>query len=274
VAAGACWGAYSIVGRRSRDPLSDTSRNFVRATAVLVLPLGLLAWPARGTLSGVALATASGALASGVGYTVWYAVLPSLSSMRAATIQLAVPIVTVAAAWVLLGESITMRLIASAIFVAAGVWLTTSRPHREDDRLEAAHVERTGVLAKLDALLPAGTLAPGDRDRLIEAEPSAWSRRFTGRSAACRRRFLRLTGDDPLSDALRRAPARAATAAFTTTRRRNRAEIRKISKRIHRCLLHQQLVWNLESRAFAGLSGKYASVQKSIFFAIRTRILR
>jgi len=125
--AGLCWGTYSVVGRRSRDPLSDNARNFARATALLVAPLGLLAWPPAGTPGGILLAAASGALASGVGYTVWYTVLPSLSSVRAATIQLAVPIVTALAASVLLGELITRRLIVSALFVAAGVWLTASR---------------------------------------------------------------------------------------------------------------------------------------------------
>jgi drug/metabolite transporter (DMT)-like permease len=130
IAAGLCWGAYSVVGRGSRDPLGDTARNFWRTTLLLALPLAAWAWPPAGTWRGVLFAITSGAVSSGLGYTVWYAVLPALSAVRAATLQLAVPVVTAIAASLLLGESITPRLGVSAAFVAAGVWLTTVKRSR------------------------------------------------------------------------------------------------------------------------------------------------
>ena len=127
IAAGACWGAYSILGRGSRDPLADTSSNFVRSTALLALPMAWLAWPPRGTLTGLALATASGALASGLGYTLWYSILPSLSAWRAAILQLLVPIITALGAALFLSESISSRLVVSTALVAVGVTLTAAR---------------------------------------------------------------------------------------------------------------------------------------------------
>jgi drug/metabolite transporter (DMT)-like permease len=126
VSAGACWGIYSLVGRASAAPLHDTATNFVRAAALSAGPLAWWAWPPAVTAAGLGLATASGALASGLGYTFWYAALPALSAWRAAVLQLVVPVLTAAAAWVLLGEALSWRLAAAGILVAFGVWLTSS----------------------------------------------------------------------------------------------------------------------------------------------------
>jgi drug/metabolite transporter (DMT)-like permease len=126
ILAGAAWGVYSIDGRRSRDPLADTARNFVRATLLVGAPLLWLAWPPHGSLRGAMLAAASGALASGLGYTLWYAALPALTVWRAATMQLAVPLVTAVAAALLLGETLTTRIGIAAVLIVAGVMLTTS----------------------------------------------------------------------------------------------------------------------------------------------------
>jgi drug/metabolite transporter (DMT)-like permease len=131
VLAGVAWGVYSLVGRGSRAPLGDTSQNFVRSAALLAIPLGGLAWPPHGTPTGLALAIISGAIASGLGYTLWYAALPSLSAWRAAVLQLVVPILTAAGAALLLAETVTVRLVISAGLVGTGVWLTSSpRWHR------------------------------------------------------------------------------------------------------------------------------------------------
>lgn len=122
--AGVCWGVYSLAGRGSRNPLVDTSRNFLRATFLAGLAVGVLVAGGRYTTSGVLLAATSGSIASGLGYTLWYTVLPALAAWRAAVVQLLVPVLTALLAAILLGETITSRLLIAGALIACGVWLT------------------------------------------------------------------------------------------------------------------------------------------------------
>jgi drug/metabolite transporter (DMT)-like permease len=126
--AGACWGAYSIAGRRARDPLGATAGNFWRAALLGVIGLGAVAASSgHATMRGLALATASGALTSGVGYTIWYSVLPALGAWRAALLQLTVPVLTGLGAAVILGETLNGRLLTAALLVGLGVILSLRR---------------------------------------------------------------------------------------------------------------------------------------------------
>jgi len=122
--AGVAWGFYSLTGRGSTNPLADTSRNFLRA-APLALAVALLARVAgadvRATREGVLLAIASGALSSGLGYAIWYAALRGLSATRAATVQLSVPVFAALGGVSFLSETITLRLVLSAILILGGV---------------------------------------------------------------------------------------------------------------------------------------------------------
>jgi drug/metabolite transporter (DMT)-like permease len=124
--AGTCWGAYSVIGRGSAAPLADTGRNFRRAGALLAVPLAWLAWPPRGSATGVVLAALSGSVASGLGYTLWYAALPLLAAWRAAILQLFVPILAACGAYVFLDEPLTARMVLAGALVSAGVWVTSS----------------------------------------------------------------------------------------------------------------------------------------------------
>lgn len=124
--AGAAWGAYSLLGRRSReDPLGATAGNFARALPAALLVS--LAWSLRATplasTRGVVLACCSGALASGLAYAIWYAALPRLGATRAGLVQLLVPIVAAAAALPLLGETLSLRLVGATVLVVGGVAL-------------------------------------------------------------------------------------------------------------------------------------------------------
>lgn len=124
VAAGACWGVYSLEGRRSTDPLATTADNFRRALLVS-LPVALLARESTTvTTPGLVMAMLSGGIASGLAYAIWYSVLPRLASWRAALLQLAVPVITAAAAVVVLAEPMTMRLIGALALVISGIALT------------------------------------------------------------------------------------------------------------------------------------------------------
>jgi drug/metabolite transporter (DMT)-like permease len=119
--AGICWGLYSLGGRTAANPLLQTTGNFVRAIPFMIL-VGALALPfAHADASGVALAIGSGAIASGLGYVVWYAALPGLAAMHAAVVQLAVPLLAAAGGVVLLSEVVSLRLVLSAILVLGGI---------------------------------------------------------------------------------------------------------------------------------------------------------
>lgn len=120
-ASGAAWGGYTLRGRGSRDPLADTTANFVRSLPMAAL-LAVAFVPAihlspRGWL----LAALSGAVTSGLGYTVWYSALRYHTATRAAVLQLAVPLIAAAAGAVLLAEPATMRLAVAALLILGGI---------------------------------------------------------------------------------------------------------------------------------------------------------
>jgi drug/metabolite transporter (DMT)-like permease len=127
--AGVGWGGYSIIGKTAGDPGSVTARNFQRA-ALLVLPAAVLAWPWLSlSIRGVLLATASGVLASGLGYTAWYAALKSLPVTRAGLVQLSVPVIAAAGGVIFLGEALTIRLISASAVILGSVVLAIAARH-------------------------------------------------------------------------------------------------------------------------------------------------
>jgi drug/metabolite transporter (DMT)-like permease len=121
VAAGFCWAAYTLIGRGSKSPLADTSGNFARTLplAILLLVASLVSGPIHPVAA--AYAVASGALASGVGYAVWYAVLPSLPRTTAAIVQLTVPAIAAIGGIALIGEQLTLRLVVASAGIIGGV---------------------------------------------------------------------------------------------------------------------------------------------------------
>jgi drug/metabolite transporter (DMT)-like permease len=127
LAAGVAWGAYSLRGRAARDPLAITAHNFLLSVPLTAALSLALARHASATATGLALAAASGALASGGGYSLWYAVVPSLGATRAAALQLAVPVLTGLGATALLGEHLTPRIAVAGTAILAGIALTLRR---------------------------------------------------------------------------------------------------------------------------------------------------
>jgi drug/metabolite transporter (DMT)-like permease len=132
IVAGIGWGRYSIIGKTAGDPGSVTARNFQRA-ALLVLPAAVLAWPWLSlSIRGVLLATASGVLASGLGYTAWYAALKSLPVTRAGLVQLSVPVIAAAGGVIFLGEALTIRLISASAVILGSVVLAIAARHTKE----------------------------------------------------------------------------------------------------------------------------------------------
>lgn len=123
IGAGIAWGVYSLRGRGTNDPLAATAGNFLRATPLALLASVLLIGQFHADMRGVALALASGAITSGMGYVIWYAALRGLSALRAATVQLSVPPIAALGGVVLLSESITLRLVVASIATLGGIAL-------------------------------------------------------------------------------------------------------------------------------------------------------
>lgn len=122
--AGIAWGAYSLFGRTAQSPTAATAGNFLRA-APLMLVLAVFMWPnLYADIDGLLLAVASGALASGIGYAIWYAALPGLAASTAATVQLTVPAIAAVGGVVFLDESFTLRLVLASILILSGVALS------------------------------------------------------------------------------------------------------------------------------------------------------
>lgn len=123
VTSGVAWGAYSLLGRGVADPLAATAGNFIRTLPMAVVLSALaLAWLKWDT-AGVVYALLSGGLTSGIGYALWYAALPGLAAVQAASVQLSVPLLTVLAGSLLLGETLTGRLLLAGVAILGGIAL-------------------------------------------------------------------------------------------------------------------------------------------------------
>lgn len=121
IGAGVAWGIYSLRGRGATDATWETAGNFVRSVPLaLVLSVGMLQG-AEIDPSGVGFAVLSGALASGLGYAIWYSALPALTATSAATVQLTVPALTAVGGVVFLGEPVTLRLGLASAAILGGV---------------------------------------------------------------------------------------------------------------------------------------------------------
>ena len=125
--AGIAWGLYSLRGRRASAPLRQNAESFLLAAPLALALTAAMASRLQVTAFGIGCAVASGAVASGGGYAVWYAVLPRLSATRAGTIQLSVPVLAALAGVLLLGEILSLRLVLSAGLILGGVALALGR---------------------------------------------------------------------------------------------------------------------------------------------------
>jgi drug/metabolite transporter (DMT)-like permease len=135
IGAGVAWGVYSLRGRAVPDPVVATAGNFSLAVPLalaLTAAAALRAAP-HASARGLVLAAASGVVASGIGYSLWYAALPELGATRAAVVQLLVPVLVAGAGVALLDEPLTPRLALCAVAVLGGVALAVvGRPPRNE----------------------------------------------------------------------------------------------------------------------------------------------
>jgi drug/metabolite transporter (DMT)-like permease len=123
-AAGIAWGFYTLRGKGSDDPLGDTTGNFIQSVPMVIIATIPFFSQLNLSTRGIVLAVLSGAIASGIGYTVWYAALKHHTSTRAAVLQLAVPVIAAFGGVLLLAESLTMHLLIASGLILGGIGLT------------------------------------------------------------------------------------------------------------------------------------------------------
>ena len=124
--AGAAWGVYSLRGRSAADPVAANAANFARSVPLAVVASLLLMSGAHASKPGLLLAATSGAVTSGLGYAVWYAALRGLTPLRAAVVQLAVPVLAALGGVLFLGEAVTLRLAGAGVLVLGGISLAVA----------------------------------------------------------------------------------------------------------------------------------------------------
>jgi drug/metabolite transporter (DMT)-like permease len=127
------WGLYSLAGRKAGNPLRATAANFLLAAPIVALATLPYGW-GNPRASGLVLACVSGAVTSGLGYALWYRILPALGAARAAVAQLTVPVIAMAAGILLLGEQINAGTAVASAVVLGGVALATLPSRQQTQR--------------------------------------------------------------------------------------------------------------------------------------------
>lgn len=128
--AGIAWGGYSLVGRSAADPIEATAHNFLYAVPLVVATSVVFAGDVEVTAAGAGYAVASGVVASGIGYVIWYAALRGLTGTAAATVQLSVPVIAAIGGVLLLSETVTLRLVVASAATLGGVALVLTQRNR------------------------------------------------------------------------------------------------------------------------------------------------
>lgn len=124
VLAGVGWAAYTLVGRGATDALAETAANFI--VSAPLLSILLLTSNMHASWEGILLAILCGGLTSGVGYAMWYAVLPMMRAQTAAVLQLSVPLIALGGGALLLGEVLNARVLLATVLVISGILVTVA----------------------------------------------------------------------------------------------------------------------------------------------------
>ena len=140
--AGLAWGIYSLRGKAAGDPLRVTAGNFLRAAPIAA---ALSVFMMNGTpldQAGIGYAVLSGALASGIGYAIWYTALPALKATQASIVQLSVPVIAALGGILFLGESLTLRLALASAAILGGIALVILEKPAAQGPLPAVPADR------------------------------------------------------------------------------------------------------------------------------------
>ncbi|CAK1728963.1 DMT family transporter [Vibrio crassostreae] len=132
--AGVGWGIYTLAGKKSSNALQSTTANFGFSSLVILVALSLLILIPNAltqvsiTEQGLIYAVISGAVASGIGYSLWYYVVKKLNTVVASIAQLSVPVIATLGGVLLLSEPVTMQFIVSSTVILLGISLVLVAP--------------------------------------------------------------------------------------------------------------------------------------------------
>ena len=143
LAGGVAWGIYSVRGKGEKNPSSATTGNFVRAVPFAAALSIIFIMRAHLDFAGVTFGIISGSITSGLGYVIWYSVLPDLKAVSAAIVQLSVPVLAATGGILLLAEPITMRYVLASLAVLGGIALVVATPHPEDQSASRTEQSRS-----------------------------------------------------------------------------------------------------------------------------------
>lgn len=129
VLAGMGWGVYSLAGLGAKDATQATAMNFILAAPLALVAAVIMGAFAQSPITGIGLTSAilSGFITSGLGYALWYAVIPQLGASRAAVAQLTVPVIAIAGGALILSEPLSFKLVLATVVVLGGVALSLKR---------------------------------------------------------------------------------------------------------------------------------------------------
>ena len=140
--AGVAWGIYSLRGKGAGDPTKVTAGNFLRAVPIAAALSVLMLSGTSLDGAGFWYAVLSGALASGIGYAIWYTALPALKATTAATVQLSVPVIAALGGMVFLDEAVTLRLVLASIAILGGIALVILEKQHANGAQQIAPADR------------------------------------------------------------------------------------------------------------------------------------
>lgn len=126
---GVAWGIYTIKGKGSETPLLDTATNFLKTLPFIILLTLITFYNSELSTRGIILAATSGAITSGLGYAIWYAVLKNITVIQAAISQLLVPIIASIAGVLFTNETITTKLLIASLLILGGILVLTLGKH-------------------------------------------------------------------------------------------------------------------------------------------------
>jgi len=118
--AGVGWGMFCLRGKGAKAPLADMAISFIACIPVAIV-LCFVSDVGRWSSKGVLMASTCGSLTSGLGYALWYHLLPKIAITTASVAQLCVPLIAMALGAIFLGEKLTLDIVISSTIVLGGI---------------------------------------------------------------------------------------------------------------------------------------------------------